>query len=538
MHASPRHTRSGVTERDMVARAGRREWVGLAVLVLPCLLVSMDVSVLLFGMPFISADLKPSGTQLLWVMDMYGFVLAGTLITMGALGDRIGRRRLLLIGAAAFSAASVAAAYSSSAAMLIGARAVLGLAGATLMPSTLALIRNMFHDAGQRKIAIAVWTGAMTGGVTIGPIIGGLLMDHFWWGSAFLLNLPAMVLLLLALAPVLLPEFRNPAAGRFDLLGSGLSLATVLPVIYGIKELAVNGFAMLPAAAIVGGLAMGVLFLYRQRTVTFPLIDLSLFRNRSYSAAVATNLVTNFAMLGFSLYTMQYLQLVRGMSPFIASLWSLSVMPFILLAMTAAGVAGKKVRPAYVIAAGLLVSAAGLVVTTQVRVHQPLFVLLTGAGLLAAGMLVATTLTADLVLAAAPAEQAGTASAVSETGSELGGALGFAILGTVGTAVYHHQTAGVQVAGVPAEALRSARDTLGSAAHVPGQAGQTLLEAARTAFTHGLNQAGIAGAVVLAVAAVTIVGVLRRVPVTTPQAEEAPVKESAALDPAQVPSLT
>ncbi|MGI5327726.1 MFS transporter [Actinomadura nitritigenes] len=495
-------------------RAGRREWIGLAVLVLPCLLVSMDVSVLLFAMPFISADLAPSGTQLLWIMDMYGFVLAGMLITMGALGDRIGRRRLLLIGAAAFSAASVAAAYSTSAAMLIATRAGLGLAGATLMPSTLALIRNLFHDAAQRKTAIAVWTGAITGGVTVGPIIGGLLMDHFWWGSAFLINLPAMVLLLV-LGPVLLPEFRKPAAGRFDLLGSLLSLGAVLPVVYGIKELAVDGYAPRPVLAIIVGLVLGGLFWYRQRTAAHPLIDLTLFRNRTYGTAVGVNMVTNFAMLGFSLYTMQYLQVVKGMSPLVASLWSLSVMPFIMVAMTVAGVAAKKARPAYVIAAGLALSACGLAITTQVQVHQSLAVVLTGAGLLAAGMLVATSLTADLILAAAPPEQAGAASAVSETGSELGGALGFAILGSIGTAVYHHQMADVREPGLSAQTLRAARDTLGSAAHVPGDAGQALLETAKTAFTHGLNATGLAGAIVLTVAALLTLAVLRDVPPAT-----------------------
>ncbi|MCO6004380.1 MFS transporter [Actinoallomurus purpureus] len=518
----------------MNVRAGKKVWIGLAVLVLPCLIVSMDVSVLLFGMPFISADLKPSGTQLLWIMDMYGFVLAGMLITMGALGDRIGRRRLLLIGAVAFSAASVAAAYSTGAGMLIGTRAVLGLAGATLMPSTLALIRNMFHDERQRKTAIAVWTGAMTGGVTVGPIVGGALMNHFWWGSAFLINVPAMVLLL-ALGPVLLPEFRNPAAGRFDVLGSLLSLGAVLPIVYGIKELAIDGYALLPVISIVVGLAVGVVFWHRQRTIAHPLIDLSLFRHRTYSASVGVNTVTNFAMLGFSFYTMQYLQVVHGMSPFKASLWSLAVMPFIMVAMTVAGIAAKKVRPAFVIATGLLVSACGLVVTTQVDVHQSLAVILTGAGLLAAGMLVATSLTADLILTAAPAEQAGAASAVAETGSELGGALGFAILGSIGTAVYHHQMADVQVAGIPAETLRAARDTLGSAAHVPGQAGQALLETARTAFTHGLNITGLAGAMVLVPAALIAFAVLRNVPVTAPAKDTAPAEQTPELEPTDRP---
>ena len=501
------------------AKAGRKEWIGLAVLVLPCLLISMDMSVLLFALPFLSADLSPSGTQMLWIMDMYGFVLAGMLVTMGALGDRIGRRKLLMFGAGAFGLASVCAAYSSSAEMLILTRAILGLAGATLMPSTLALIRNMFHDGGQRKTAIAVWTGAMTGGVTVGPIVGGFLLDHFWWGSVFLINLPAMGLLLV-LGPILLPEYRDPKPGRFDLLSAGLSLGMVLPIIYGIKQLAVDGFAVLSVVAIVAGLAMGVVFVRRQQTLPDPLIDLRLFRHRTFSTAVSVNMVTSFALLGFSLYTLQYLQVVQGMSPFTASLWSLSVMPAITVAMTVAGIAAKKVRPAYVIGTGLLISAAGLTVMTQTHVHQSLVVVLVGSGLLAAGMLVATTLTADMILTAAPPERAGAASAVSETGSELGGALGFALLGSVGTAVYHHQMAGVAPAGISPQAQHAAQDTLGSAAAVaaqlPGQAGSALLETAREAFTQGMNLTGLTGAVVLLVTAVAATVYLRQIPVATP----------------------
>src|ERR1700712_297288 len=223
--------------------AGRKEWAALTVLLLPLLLVSMDVSVLYFAVPFSSEDLTPTATQQLWIFDVYGFVLAGLLLTMGSLGDRIGRRKLLLIGAVGFSLASLVAAYSQSAEMLIGARALLGVAGATLMPSTLGLIRNMFHDAKQRSTAIAIWTAVMTGGIALVPVLSGFLLEHFWWGSVFLINIPAMVLLL-ALGPVLVPEVRTPGRSRFDLVSSGLSLAAVLPIIYGIKEWAAQGFAV------------------------------------------------------------------------------------------------------------------------------------------------------------------------------------------------------------------------------------------------------------------------------------------------------
>src|SRR5918994_729887 len=196
-------------------KAGRREWIGLAVLALPCLLYSMDLTVLHLAVPALSADLNPTSAQLLWILDIYGFVVAGMLIPLGTLGDRIGRRRLLLIGAAAFGVGSILAAFSASAGMLIATRALLGLAGATLAPSTLSLVTNMFLDAKQRTIAIGVWIASYSAGAAIGPVVGGILLEYFWWGSVFLIAVPVMVLLLI-LGPLLLPEYKDPNAGRQD----------------------------------------------------------------------------------------------------------------------------------------------------------------------------------------------------------------------------------------------------------------------------------------------------------------------------------
>ncbi|MDH2426140.1 MFS transporter [Sphaerisporangium sp. TRM90804] len=515
---------------DTTITAGRKEWIGLAVLVLPCLLVSMDISVLFFAVPFISADLRPTGTEQLWIMDVYAFVLAGMLITMGALGDRVGRRRLLLIGGAAFGAASLLAAYSTSAEMLILTRALLGLAGATLMPSTLALIRNMFPDPAQRKTAIALWTAGMTSGAIVGPIVGGFLLEHFWWGSAFLVNVPAMVLLLVC-GPLLLPEFRAPSAGAFDLMGAVLSLAAVIAVIYGIKQTAVDGAGVTPLAVLLAGLAAGALFVARQRRHPAPLVDLTLFRHRAFGGALAVNVMTLFGFVGITLFTSQYMQLVLGLTPFAAALWSISVFPGIAGAIALSGVMAARVRPAYVLGTGLLVTVAGLLVLTQLRTGSPLGMLLVGAALVAAGIVMASTLTADLILTAAPPERAGAASAMSETGSELGGALGLAILGSVGAAVYHHRMADVLAAapltGVSPEALRAAEDTLGGAAAVaaglPGQAGAAMLRAGQEAFTQGLNLAAAAGAVLLAATAVATMIALRAVPRSArPAGQDAP----------------
>ena len=266
-------------------KAGRREWIGLGVIALPCLLYSMDLTVLNLAVPHLSADLKPSASQLLWIVDIYGFMIAGALITMGTLGDRIGRRKLLMIGAVAFGAASVLAAFSTTAEMLIAARALLGLSAATLAPSTLSLIRNMFLDPKERTFAIGIWISSFSAGGAIGPLVGGVLLTFFWWGSVFLIAVPLMVLLLV-LAPLLLPEFRDPAAGRLDLASAALSLVSVLAAIYGLKHAAEAGFDAVTVSSIAGGLVVGAIFVWRQRRLADPLIDLSLFRSPAFSASL------------------------------------------------------------------------------------------------------------------------------------------------------------------------------------------------------------------------------------------------------------
>lgn len=380
--------------------ADRRTWTGLLVLLLPTLVLSMDMGVLFFAVPFISSDIEPSGTQQLWIMDSYSFLLAGLLIPMGALGDRIGRRRLLLCGAAGFAAASLLGAYSHGVTQLIAARALLGIAGATLMPSTLALIRNMFHDPGQRQTAITAWTAASTAGATLGPVAGGLLLNHFWWGSTFLLSIPVMALLLLA-GPFLLPEYRAPREGGFDLPGAGLSLAAVLPVVYGVKTLAVDGWSPAPALILATGLVLGALFVHRQRTAAHPLIDLGLFRIRTFSGAITVNTVAMFAMMGFTLFTSQYLQLVKGMSPLAASLWSLVPSAGVGVAVGLSSVLSGRVRPAHQMAGGLLVGALGFGLMTTVGPNSPVALVLTAAGVLCAGTVGTMTLTADLAISAA-----------------------------------------------------------------------------------------------------------------------------------------
>jgi DHA2 family multidrug resistance protein-like MFS transporter len=494
-------------------RAGRREWIALGVLILPLLLVSMDVSVLYFAVPFISRDLAPSATQQLWIFDVYGFVLAGLLITMGSLGDRIGRRRLLLIGAVGFSAASFVAAYAPSAEVLIGARALLGVAGATLMPSTLAMIRNLFHDERQRGTAIAIWTAVMTGGIALGPVLSGVLLEHFWWGSVFLINVPAMVLLLV-LGPILLPEFRNPAAGRFDLTSSILSLAAVLPVVWGLKETAADGFDAAPSVAVVLGLVVGALFVRRQRRLADPMIDLDLLANRAYGGSLVANTVAMFALVGNAVFMTQYLQSVLGQSPLVAALWSLVPSVVVGAAAPLAASLGKSHGRARVMSGAFVVGAGGFAVLSRVHADSRIIVLLVGAALLAAGLVAVLSLVTEVVMGAVSPERAGSASAVMETMSEFGGAMGIAVLGSIGSAVYGSRMADSLPAGLPASAANAASDTLAGATVVAGRlpevAGADLLHAARVAFSDGLDAVSVVGCVILLAAAVMCAVLLRR----------------------------
>jgi DHA2 family multidrug resistance protein-like MFS transporter len=496
--------------------AGRREWIGLAVIALPCLLYSMDLTVLNLAVPHLSADLKPSSAQLLWIVDIYGFLLAGLLITMGTLGDRIGRRRLLLIGAAAFGAASLLAAFSTSAEMLIATRALLGVAGATLAPSTLSLIRNMFFDPRERTFAIGVWITSFSVGAAIGPLLGGVLLEFFWWGSVFLLAVPVM-LLLLVLGPLLLPEFRDPDAGRLDLVSATLSLLAVLAVIYGLKQFAQDGTGWSPVLSVVAGLAVGAVFVRRQGRLAYPLIDLRLFRAPAFSVSVGAMYAAVFVVAGIFLFLAQYLQLVRGETAFVAGLWLLPVTVGLVIGSMLAPVIARRVPMPTALAGNLAIAAAGVAVLTQLAGASGLTIVAVGSLIIGLGAGSVGTLATDAVVAAAPPERAGAASAISETGAELGGALGIAVLGSIGTAVYRNEV--VVPAAVPPDAAVTAQSTLGGAVEtaesLAAPAAEVLLESAFAAFVDGLEVAAGVTAVFLLAVAVAAATLLRRVPPST-----------------------
>lgn len=513
------------TANSTPAKAGRREWLGLAVIALPCLLYSMDLTVLNLALPRVSEDLAPSSAQLLWLVDIYGFLVAGFLITMGNLGDRIGRRRLLMIGAAAFGLASVLAAFSTSAGMLIAARAVLGVAGATLAPSTLSLIRNMFLDPQQRTVAIGVWATSFSVGGALGPVLGGVLLHFFWWGSVFLLGVPVMLLLLIV-GPLLLPEYRDPSSTRLDLRSVVLSLVAVLTTIFGIKRWAQadDGGGWLTAVSVVLGLGIGVAFVRRQRRLADPLIDLRLFRVRAFSASLATFTLTTAVVFGSYVFVAQYMQLVLGLSPMQAGLWTLPGSAGVIAGSMLAPAIVRRVQPAWVMGGGLALATLGFCVLTQVdRLGLP--GLVSGAVLTYIGLGPVFTLGTDLIVGAAPPERAGAAAAMSETSSEFGGALGIALLGSIGTAIYRNTMAGAALDGVPAQTKEAARDTLGgasaAAADLPGIVGERLLQAARGAFTQAMQTVVVICAVVAAAAAIMAVVALRRKAPPPPLATEA-----------------
>lgn len=512
-----------MTTTIVPARAGRKEWIGLGVLTLACLLYSMDLTVLHLAVPQLSADLQPTSTQLLWIVDIYGFMVAGALITMGTLGDRIGRRRLLLLGAAAFGVVSVFAAFVTTPTGLIASRALMGLAGATIAPATLSLIFNMFPDPQQRSRAVGLWITAFSAGGAIGPVVGGFLLQHFWWGSVFLMAVPVMLLLLI-LGPRVLPEYRDPDAGRLDLLSAGMSLAAVLSVVFGLKELAIHGFETRALALLVVGVVLAVLFWRRQKRLDDPLIDITMFRSKVFNVALMTNLFSIFVAFGYFLFVAQYLQLVLGLSPQVAGLWSLpSAVGFIV----GANVSPRfihKVRPAAVIAPALALAAGGLWVFTQAGTEQGLGLAVAGSVILSLALSPVFNLTTELIVGGAPPEKAGAASGISETGAELGGALGIAILGSLGTAVYRAALSSDLPTGMSAADEAASLDSLGAATEIaaglPAQMGEALVEAARTAFVEGLHITTGLTAIVALIVAAAVAALLRGVPARDVHAED------------------
>lgn len=490
---------NSVTEQSTTT--DRRRWYALAALVLPVVLVSMDMSILYLAIPHIGAALSPSPSAGLWILDIYGFVLAGLLIVAGGLGDRWGRRRLLMAGAALFGIASALGAFAPTPEILIAARALMGVGGATLMPSTLALIRTTFDNPAERTRAIGVWTAAFGGGGLLGPVIGGVLLEHFWWGSVFLVNVPVVILVLIAVR-VLVREVRPTASARFDLVGAVISLVGVLALVYAMKHAAeIAGWDGVSTIALVVGVALLAGFVARQRRIDHPLVDLALFRSPIVVGALVAVTIGMFALLGPNMYIAQYLQLSLSMSPLVAGLW---LLPSALAGMVGATVAPfvrARIGGAWTIAGGFALAAIGLVVIALTPPRDGLAMLIIGTAIVSVGVVTVMSLSTDIVVSASPTHKVGVASAMSETGSELGGALGIAVVGSIGAAVYRAALADHDLPAV-------ARDSFASAVEVshglPAADGAALFDTAAAAFMHGVAVTSLLGAALMALLAIVV----------------------------------
>jgi len=489
-------------------RAGLKEWIGLAVLSLPALLVSVDLSVMILALPHISVALGADSTEQLWIMDIYGFMLSGFLITMGTLGDRLGRRKLLMIGAAAFGSASVLAAFANTSGMLIAARALLGIAGATVSPSSLALISNMFRDHKQRSLAIGIWFMCSMGGMALGPVVGGTMLEHFAWGSIFLLGVPVMALLLLT-APHLLPDYRDPAPGRLDMTSVMLSMCTILPAIYGFKEIAKQGLEIVPLIAIVAGVAFGTLFVRRQQRLDSPLMDLRLFANPAFSTALGG--LFGITLTGASmLFIAQHLQFVEGLSPLRAAMCMLPGVIASMAGMLLSPLIARRIRPSLLIGAGLAVSATGCVLLSQVGVGSGLSTLIVGYIFFNVGAAPFASLSSDLIVGSAPPEKAGSAASLLQTSGEFAFALGIAVLGSIGTYVYRTQFAGFIPREVTTLTAGASRESLAGAVSaakaLPEPIASTLLHGAQVAFINGMHAVvAVSGGLMIAITILTVI---------------------------------
>ncbi|WP_396925826.1 MFS transporter [Mycolicibacterium sp.] len=474
-------------------------WLALGVLSLGVLLIGVDGTVLAVATPTLGRELGLTATEVLWIGDIYSFALAGLLVTMGSLGDRIGHKKLLLCSATAFALSSVAAAYAPTAGMLIAARALLGVAGASLAPSTLALIRGLFPEPRDRAVAVGIWASVFSAGTALGPVVGGLSLEHFWWGSVFLINVPVVVVLVVG-GWLLLPELRNPKPGPWDPIGVGLSLVGILGVVYAAKQVAAHGLHADIVAAGLVGITASILFVRRQLTARHPLIDVRLFANRAFSGVIAANMLSILGLSGVIFFLSQFFQVVAGYSPLQAGLAELPAALAATVFGVLAGVAVRYWSPRAVLTTALVLIGVALASLTLVNPTTPYVPLGIALFVIGAGLGLAFTVANDLVITSVPPERAGAAAGISETAYELGTALGIALLGSIIAAVSREH-------------------------------GHALLTASKDSFADGLAVAAGIGSVLLLASAAAVWILLKPLrerpllPYRCPDFEEGPVPQ-------------
>jgi MFS transporter, DHA2 family, multidrug resistance protein len=515
---------------DDPPRATWREWLALALLILPVIMTATDMTVLFLALPSISADLAPGSTQMLWILHIDGFLGVGLALTMGRLAQRFGARRLLLTAVTVYGLASLAAALSVAPEMLIGMRAVMGMAAAALMPSIMVLLRHMFAQPRQFSMAVAVTMTSFSAGMAVGPPLGGVLLEFFWWGAVFLVNVPVAAVVLLATP--LLPVVSGEEAGRVDMVSVALSLAAIVAVVFGLQEIADaqasgSGAATWPyLLAIIAGLVLGALFVRRQLRLRDPLLDLRIFATRAFTVSVLAFLLMLLAYGGTDMLLAQYLQTVVGLSPGHAGLLLIAPAVASIITGMLAPAMTRLVRPAFVMAIGLALSAAsgGAIALLAGHAGPVTLVALHAVIALALGPMFA--LLPGLIVGTAPVRHAGPAAAVSDVGGGLGNSLSLAFHGTLVAVVYRLWLDRTAPQDTPEQATRAAGESIGGAEAVAegleGAAGRGLLDAAHTSYTLGVQIGYAAGAGLLVVVAVLVAVLLRHASLDTTSSDDEP----------------
>ncbi len=490
-------------------QAGR--WTVLAVVCISVLVVVINVTALAIGAPAVTEDLQPSAVELLWILDIFPLVIAPLLVASGALGDRFGRKRMLLTGLVVFGFASALAAFAWSPAILIAARAVMGIGGALILPATKSIIRGVFEDRNERRTAVGIWTATIAGGAGIGPLIGGFLVEHWWWGAIFLINVP-MVLVAVPIGLRLLPESRAAEPPPWDTAAVVLAAAGTLGLAFGIKEGARHGFADPASVAVVAAALVSLtVFVRRQLARPEPLLDVRLFTDRTFSVAVSCVLLLAFTLVGTELFFALYFQLVFSLEPLAASV---RLLPLIIGNIAGGLLAAPLLRrlgTRVTISGGMLLSTVAFLPMLALGVEERFLLMALPFIALGFGLEIGLVAANDIIFSAVPADRAGNAASVEATAFQLGGGLGIAVLGSALAAVYSSALGPVQ--GVDAGGMEAASESLGRAVEVaaglPTAAGTALVAEASDAFVTGLHVTLIGSSALLGATALLAVLILR-----------------------------